>query len=91
MRPRQLLHALPYLLRPCSRVSLDAPYGTIITLMKAKSLSRSNPYLKNKAKARRLLVRSIASSTAIETGEAINQIEAKLNRPRSAAKRVKLA
>ena len=59
--------------------------------MKAKSLSQSNRHLKNKAKAQKLMVRSIASSTAIETGEPISQIEAKLNRLRSAENRVKLA
>jgi hypothetical protein len=59
--------------------------------MKPKPLSQSNPYLRNKVKAKKLLVRNVASSTAIETGEPIIEIEAKLNRPRSAARRVKLA
>ena len=59
--------------------------------MKSKSLSQSNRYLKNKSTAKKLLVRSIASSTAIETNEPINKIEAKLTRSRSAVKRVKLA
>ena len=59
--------------------------------MKTKSLARSNRYLKNKASAQKLVIRSVASSTAIETGEPISSIEAKLNRPRSSAKRVKLA
>ncbi len=59
--------------------------------MKARSLTSSNRYLKNKASAQKHVVRSIASSTAIETGEPISHIEAKLNRLRSSAKRVKLA
>ena len=59
--------------------------------MKAKSLSQTNRFLKNKVKAHKLLVRSIASSTAIETGEAISSIEEKLTHSRSAQKRVKLA
>lgn len=59
--------------------------------MKSKSLSQSNRYLKNKTVAKKLLTRSIASSTAIETGEPINKIEEKLTRSRSGAKRVKLA
>lgn len=67
-------------------------FTTIISAMKAKALSKSNRYLRDKSKAKKLLVRSIASSTAIETGEPIDKIEAKLNRPRrSAGKRVKLA
>lgn len=59
--------------------------------MKSKSLSHSNRYLKDKATARKLLLRSIASSTAIETGESIGEIETKLSQPRSVATRVKLA
>jgi hypothetical protein len=59
--------------------------------MKTKPLSQSNRYLRNKVKAKKHLVRSVASSTAIETGEPIFEIEAKLNRPRSAARRIKLA
>ena len=59
--------------------------------MKSKSLANSNQHLKNKTKAKKLMVRSLASSTAIETGESIRQIEEKLKLPRSAVKRVKLA
>ena len=59
--------------------------------MSAKSLSQTNPHLKNKANAKRLMIRSIASSTAIETGELISQIENKLNKPRSVQNRVTLA
>lgn len=59
--------------------------------MKSKSLSQTNRFLKNKIKAHKLLVRSVASSTAIETGESISKIEAKLSHPRPAVKRAKLA
>ena len=59
--------------------------------MNTKKLTQSNPYLKNKAKAHKLLLRSVASSAAIETGESINKIETKLKRSRSAANHVKLA
>lgn len=59
--------------------------------MSTKKLTQSNPFLKDKTKAKKLLLRSIASSTAIETGESISKIEEKLNRSRSVANRVKLA
>jgi hypothetical protein len=59
--------------------------------MKSSSLSKSNRYLADKAKARKLVIRSIASSTAIETREPVSRIEAKLNRQRSPMSRVKLA
>jgi len=59
--------------------------------MDIKSLAHSNRYLKNKASAQKLVIRSVASSTAIETGESIRSIEAKLNRSRSSVKHVKLA
>lgn len=59
--------------------------------MKSTTLSKTNPYLKNKTQAKKLMVRSIASNTAIETGQPISKIEAKLGRPRSAGYRVKLA
>ena len=59
--------------------------------MKSKSLLSTNRYLRDASKSKALLIRSIASSTAIETGEAISVIEAKLNHPRSTANPVKLA
>ena len=59
--------------------------------MNTKKLSQTNPFLKDKTNAKKLLLRSIASSTAIETGESIKKIEEKLNRSRSVANRVKLA
>jgi len=60
--------------------------------MKSKSLLNSNRHLRNPKKMREALVRSIASSTAIETGEAIHKIEARLNRRcSSSTNRIKLA
>jgi len=51
--------------------------------MKTKSLTASNPYLKDTATARKRIIRSIASSTAIETGESIKAIETKLTQKTS--------
>lgn len=59
--------------------------------MKAKSLSQTNPHLKNPNIAERMIIRSIASSTAIETGESIAALEQKLVKLRSAESRVTLA
>ncbi len=47
--------------------------------MKRKTLTHTNPHLKDPVKARKILIRNLASSTAIETGEAIDKIEAKLS------------
>jgi hypothetical protein len=44
--------------------------------MKANSLKKTNPYLKaDDERVRSMRIRSIASSTAIETGEPIAEIE----------------
>jgi len=59
--------------------------------MNTKKLTQSNPFLKDKTKAKKLLLRSVASSTAIETGESISKIEEKLNRSRSLSNHIKLA
>ena len=59
--------------------------------MKNNSLLKTNRYLNDPDKARKLATRSIASSTAIETGEPVVVIEQKINRLRAAASRVKLA
>ena len=59
--------------------------------MKRKSLLATNRYLKNTTKTKVQVVRSVASSTAIETGEPIKKIEATLNRLRSLTSLVKLA
>jgi len=47
--------------------------------MKQKSLTQTNRFLKDKIKAKKLINRNIASSTAIETGESISEVEKKLN------------
>jgi len=59
--------------------------------MKKNSLSNTNPHLKNKTMAWQLKVRSIASSTAIETGESIKSIEKKINSPHFSDSTVTLA
>ena len=59
--------------------------------MKNKVLSQVNPHLRDAAKAAQRRARSVASSTAIETGESIRSIEEKINRPPSVRTRVTLA
>lgn len=59
--------------------------------MKENSLLKTNRYLKDSDKAQKLKTRSIASSTAIETGEPIEVIEQKINHLNSSASRVTLA
>lgn len=58
--------------------------------MKEKPISATNRHRKSADEARRNRVRSLASSTAIETGEPIKAIEKKLNHPRDARTRVTL-
>ncbi len=58
--------------------------------MKRKSLADTNPFLKDK-KADTRRVRSLASSTAIETGESIDKLEQKINHLRASRHRVTLA
>ena len=59
--------------------------------MNSNPLSRTNRHLKNATKAKAQIVRSVASSTAIETGEPVQKIESKLIHQRSLKIRVKLA
>lgn len=59
--------------------------------MKENSLFKTYRYLKDPVKAQQLMTRSIARSTAIETGESIAVIEQKIVRLRSAASRAELA
>lgn len=59
--------------------------------MKKATLNTTNQFLKQSEVARKMRVRSIASSTAIETGESIQSIETKLNRLNVAPRRVTLA
>ena len=59
--------------------------------MKGKTLSQVNPHLRDPEKAARQLIRSVASSTAIETGESVRDIEEKIRRLESRKPRVTLA
>jgi len=59
--------------------------------MKKHALNTTNQFLKKDEIAKKMRVRSIASSTAIETGESIQSIETKLNRLEAAPRRVTLA
>ena len=59
--------------------------------MKRKTLAQTNPYLLDAEKAARQRIRSIASSTAIETGESVRAIEEKIRHLRSSPPRVTLA
>lgn len=42
--------------------------------MKQKPLIKTNPYLRNPEKLRKLLVTNVSSSTAIETGASVDSI-----------------
>ena len=59
--------------------------------MKRKPLSQTNPHLRDTEAAKRRLIRSIASSTAIKTGESVQAIEEKLRRLEFSTSRVTLA
>ena len=59
--------------------------------MKSKSLKNTNPFLLKSPRSGAKTITSVASSTAVETGEDIKTVTAKVTRYRSAAKRVKLA
>lgn len=59
--------------------------------MKRKTLADTNPHLRDPEKARRQTIRSVASSTAIETGKPIEEIEARIIYLRSLPPRVTLA
>jgi len=58
--------------------------------MKKKTLARTNPFLKEQTAAMRR-VRSLASSTAIETGKSVKAIEQRIIHLRSSKRRVTLA
>lgn len=59
--------------------------------MKRTSLAETNPHLRDPAEAERQTIRSVASSTAIETGKPIEEIEARIIYLRSLPPRVTLA
>jgi hypothetical protein len=48
--------------------------------MRKIPLSKSNPYLRDREKAREYLIRSVASSTAIETGRSVEVEEKALRK-----------
>lgn len=59
--------------------------------MKKRTLSQTNPYLRDPVRARRDLVRSVATSTAIETGEDAAEIERRIMAGYRPARHVELA
>ncbi len=59
--------------------------------MKRKSLAETNPHLRDPAKAERQTIRSVASSTAIETGKPVREIEERIKHLASRPPRVELA
>lgn len=59
--------------------------------MKRKPLSETNPHLRDPVNARRQTIRSVASSTAIETGKPVREIEARLIHLAAQPSRVTLA
>jgi len=59
--------------------------------MKKNALNTTNQLLNRNEITHKMRLRSIASSTAIETGKSIDVIEAKLQRLRLSPRRVSLA
>lgn len=60
--------------------------------MKAKSLAKTNPFLTTQAETDSQVLTSVSSSTTIETGEQVKDVEAKLIRHRATKRSaVKLA
>lgn len=59
--------------------------------MKSKPLSATNPHLRDRAEADRQTIRSVASSTAIETGRPVREIEERIIHLSSRPTRVTLA
>ncbi|MCK4841652.1 MAG: hypothetical protein KAT04_07185 [Methylococcales bacterium] len=57
----------------------------------SKSLAHTNKHLQKGKESKKMRVRSIASSTAIETGESIADIEAKINQQQNSHYSVTLA
>lgn len=47
----------------------------IITCMKSKSLAKTNPFLKKQKSLRKAFIRNVASSTAVETGQSVDELE----------------
>ena len=59
--------------------------------MKGKTLADTNPHLRDTEKATRQRIRSVASSTAIETGRPVREIEERIKYLSSLRPRVTLA
>lgn len=59
--------------------------------MNKNSLANTNPHLKDKKSLREQIIRSVASSTAIETGEKIQDIEDRLRKKSTSPYHVTLA
>ena len=57
----------------------------------SKTLAKTNQHLRNGKTSKKMRIRSIASSTAIETRESIRKIEKKIIRERTGRYQVKLA
>jgi hypothetical protein len=68
-----------------------APDTDYTRAMKSQPLSKTNPHLRDAPRAQRDRARAIASSTAIETGEAAAVIERRILEGRRPARRVELA
>ena len=75
---------------PCGNNFCQSPISYNVA-MKRKTLSEANPHLRDAEKAARQRIRSVASSTAIETGEPVRDIEKKIRRLESLKPRVSLA
>ena len=76
----------------CRRICcLAESQSATIGDMKPKTLAETNPHLRDAAKATRQQIRSVASSTAIETGQPVRDIEARIRHLRSLPSRVTLA
>ena len=59
--------------------------------MKRKSLAETKPHTHDPEKAARQWIRSVASSTAIETGKPVREIEERIRHLTSSPPRVTLA
>lgn len=59
--------------------------------MNSNKITNNNPYMMDSQIAKKMRMRSIASSTAIETGESIKSIESKILNQKPSHYSVKLA
>ena len=59
--------------------------------MSSNKITKNNPYMRDALIAKKMRIRSIASSTAIETGESIKKIESKILNQKPSGYSVKLA